>query len=76
MKLQYEHTWSGTTPILENIKMSSKRLMSFVTQEQADELKKKRQEEWDRVRNPEDPEGNGVHMLLTMHAVSSRLDSL
>ncbi len=37
--------------------MAAKKLMSFVTQEQADELKKKRQEEWERVRKPEDPKG-------------------
>ena len=35
----------------------SARLMSFVTQEQAEELKKKRQEEWEKVRKPNDPLG-------------------
>lgn len=30
----------------------------FVTETEAAELRKKRQEEWEKVRNPEDPQGN------------------
>ena len=42
--------------------MAAKKLMSFVTQEQADELKKERQEEWERVRKPEDPKGEVLNI--------------
>ena len=32
-------------------------LKSFVTEAEADEIKKKRQEEWEKVRKPDDPLG-------------------
>jgi len=33
-------------------------IKSFVSENELDEAKKKRQEEWERVRRPEDPKGD------------------
>ncbi len=37
---------------------------SFVTEEEVEEVKKKRQEEWERVRKPSDPLGE-CHVRMT-----------
>lgn len=37
----------------------------FVTEAELDDKRKKRQEEWDKVRKPEDPEGENCPDLRT-----------
>ena len=44
----------------------SARLMTFVTQEEAEEIKKKRQAEWERVRKPGDPEGKWFDKVMCL----------
>ena len=36
-------------------KSSSSQVKSFVTEEEAQDINEKRQKEWERVRQPEDP---------------------
>lgn len=36
----------------------------FVSENELDEKRKKRQEEWEKVRKPEDPEGKNTHAHL------------
>ena len=37
---------------------------AFVTEKEVDEIKKKRQEEWERVRKPHDPLGKLRDLLI------------
>lgn len=39
---------------------SGNRLMAFVTEQEIEETKKKRQEEWEKVRKPDDPVGESA----------------
>ena len=45
---------------------SGNRLMSFVTEQEIEETKKKRQEEWEKVRKPDDPIGEFGLLRLFM----------
>lgn len=40
--------------------MAAGRLVSFVTETEVEELRKKRQEEWEKVRKPGDPKGKAI----------------
>lgn len=46
----------------------------FVSEAELDEKRKKRQEEWEKVRKPEDPEGKNtrthIHMYIQMSEIS------
>lgn len=35
----------------------------FVSESELDEKRKKRQEEWEKVRKPDDPEGESMHTI-------------
>ena len=38
----------------------SAKLMSFVSEKDVEEMKKKRQEQWEKVRKPGDPKGEMI----------------
>ena len=40
------------------------RLMSFVTEKEAEEIKRRKQEQWEKVRKPGDPLGTAVHNFI------------
>lgn len=42
---------------------SSQKLKSFVTEEEANDIKAQRQKEWEKVRRPEDPLGKKLLLL-------------
>lgn len=42
----------------------SGRLVSFVTEKEAEEIKRRRQEQWEKVRKPGDPLGITVHNFI------------
>lgn len=49
----------------------------FVSEAELDERRKRRQEEWEKVRKPEDPEGIEAHrplILTTLQAVNITLE--
>lgn len=43
----------------------------FLTEAEVEELKKKRQEEWEKVRNPDDPEGEYTYFKLLIYILLS-----
>ena len=40
----------------------SAKLMSFVSEKDVEEMKKKRQEQWEKVRKPGDPKGEMIYI--------------
>ncbi|XP_003747249.1 PSME3-interacting protein [Galendromus occidentalis] len=54
--------------------MSSVGLSKFVTESEVEEAKKKRQEEWDRVRKPEDPESAPEPEVQDLRPLYDRLE--
>lgn len=43
----------------------------FVTEAELDDKRKKRQEEWDKVRKPEDPEGENFKLEWPLLIISN-----
>ena len=52
---------------------SGNRLMSFVTEQEIEETKKKRQEEWEKVRKPDDPIGEFALLRLFKSVLTQNL---
>lgn len=46
----------------------------FVSESELDERRKKRQEEWEKVRNPDDPEGETFTLSAPITQINSRLN--
>ena len=43
-------------------KSGSSNIKSFVTEDEAQDINAKRQKEWERVRQPDDPVGKALYM--------------
>ena len=43
--------------------MMASSFKSFITEKEVEEVKKKRQEEWERIRKPDQPLGKTLHVL-------------
>ena len=50
-------------------KSSSSKIKSFVTEDEAQDINEKRQKEWERVRQPEDPLGKKYKCLYDICTV-------
>lgn len=46
----------------------------FVSESEIDEKRKKRQEEWEKVRNPDDPEGETFALSTPIRQINRRLN--
>lgn len=46
----------------------------FVSESELDEKRKKRQEEWEKVRKPDDPEGETFTLSAPIRQINSRLN--
>lgn len=54
----------------------SRGIKSFVSETEAEEVRKKRQEEWEKVRKPDDPEGELYDRMRGLQRVSNMQDLL
>ena len=48
-------------------KTNNSKIKSFVTEEEAQDAKEKRQKEWERVRKPDDPLGTCLYSASCMY---------